>query len=187
MLNSISWEHFLTAIILVVGAYYVVATLLLFGDEIKSFFNQKKTTRIDDGRIEIQHPTKDTKSFIGKARLTTAVSPLKEEAIDAQFVVAESESVSDEEPIDIVTQASILTKAAEDLCAEVLSLIEELKPTSLQETELVMRPLLTRYAFLFQSEHRQAIYEFIIKKLYESSRLRLSESEVRDFWSTENQ
>lgn len=187
MLNSISWEHFLTTAIVVVGGYYFIAVLLLFGDEIKSFLYQKKTNQTSDRRDESQSLPKAAKSFIGKARFTPTSNVQKEEDLDAQFAVAEVASVTDEEPIDIVTQASILVKAAEELCAEVLSLIEELKPTTIEETELVMRPLLKRYAFLFQSEHRQVIYEFIIKKLYASSRLRLSQHDVENLWTSDAQ
>lgn len=184
MLNSISWDQFLTTVIVVVGGYYVIATLLLFGDEIKSFFNKRSSTRIDDERVETPAKVNRSKTFIGAARPAAAVTSRTEETVDAQFVIAGSEPAADDDPIDIVTQASILAKAANDLCTEVTSLLTELKPTSFEEMELAMKPLLTRYVFLLHSPHRQQIYEFIIRKLHETTRLQLTELEVDGLWNT---
>ena len=101
MFQSISWQEFLTAISLIVGGYYAITTLLLYGAEITSIFKQEKSKSIELKVSEDQNDSSESNDLMGKVKYETQVNvPHENEIESSELNVAQAKEA--DEPIKAI-------------------------------------------------------------------------------------
>ena len=99
MFNSISWQEFLTAISLIVGGYYAISTLLLYGAEITSIFKQEKSKSTQPEVSEDQNDSNESNDLMGSVKYETGVNVPHENLIESSELNVQEAKEADE-PID---------------------------------------------------------------------------------------
>ncbi|QLH32243.1 MAG: hypothetical protein HWD62_07190 [Cyclobacteriaceae bacterium] len=68
MFESISWQEFISTIALLIGGYYVITTLLLYGSEISNIFKQKKLNLTNTHERENQTDSNESIELMGSVK-----------------------------------------------------------------------------------------------------------------------
>ena len=99
MLESISWQEFISTIALLIGGYYAITVLLLYSKEITNIFKQKKLNLTNTSVRENQTESNESIELMGSVRYASSQSEdvPREEKVEAEE--AETES-SDDSPAE---------------------------------------------------------------------------------------
>lgn len=186
MLNSISWQEFISTIALLTGGYYVITVLLLYSSEITNIFKQKKLNLTNTNVRENQTESNESIELMGSVRYGSSQSENvpREEKVEAESlsVVAPQEP---EEPItQVVTSEAdeALLKSVSTLLEEINTLTEVVAVGSKEECAELFRTLLSNYADLSRTAHEPEITAFIYNSCKEHCEFQIELNEVKSWW-----
>lgn len=186
MLESISWQEFISTIALLIGGYYFITVLLLYSKEITNIFKQKKLNLTNTNVRENQTDSNESIELMGSVRYASSQSENvpREERVEAESlsVVAAQEP---EEPItEAVTSAAddALLKSVSTLLEEINTLTEVVAVGSKEECAELFRTLLSNYADLSRTAHEPEITAFIYNSCKEHCEFQIELNEVKSWW-----
>ncbi len=188
MFSSITWEIFLTTIVVVIGGYYGITTLLLYHQEIIHWVKTRG-----------QQPVVSTQSTKVITPSHSVMGSIQQESLQAvRSTVIPSEEInvaSDDEVPETVTSPKVLSSTSDHLLiSSVSDLLQEVKTLSQlmaecksdkAEGESLFRTLLLRYPHLRTTTYRDAINLFIIDAARNQFAFDLSLSEINSWWEEE--
>jgi hypothetical protein len=187
MLESISWQEFISTIALLTGGYYVITVLLLYSKEITNIFKQKKLNLTNTNVRENQTESNESIELMGSVRYASSPTENvpREERVEAQSLSV----VAAQEPEEPITEA-VTSEADEALLKSVSTLLEEINTltevvavgTKEECTEL-FRTLLSNYAELSRTVHEPEITAFIYNSCKEHCDFQIELNEVKSWWA----
>lgn len=186
MLESISWQEFISTIALLIGGYYTITVLLLYSKEITNIFKQKKPNLTNTNVRENQAESNESIELIGSVRYASSQSENvpREEKVEAESLSL----VAEQEPEEPITEA--MTSAADDaLLKSVSTLLEEINTLtevvavgSKEECAELFRTLLSNYADLSRTAHEPEVTAFIYNSCKEHCEFQIELNEVKSWW-----
>lgn len=191
MFNSISWQEFFHAITLLIGGYYVIATLLLYGSELTNLFNQKNRNFTKSDAQEVQTASNSPDNLMGAVRYENPreLNVPREEQVSSEDIVA-TPSEEPEEPIQVAQDSSpeeILALAIEEVKAGIRAIVTSDPVCGKADFITLLRALLSHYPQLGESIHRVEIHGYVIKSCYEHFEFELQPNEILSLWSPEEE
>ncbi len=188
MFSSITWEIFLTTVVVLIGGYYGITILLLYHQEIILWV---KTWE--------QQPVVSPQSTKVTASSHSVMGSIQQESLQAvRSTVSPAEEInvaSDDEVPDTVTSPEVLSLTSDHLLiSSVSDLLQEVKTLSQlmaecksdkAEGESLFRTLLLRYPHLRTTTFRDPINLFIIDAARNQFAFDLSLSEINSWWEDE--
>ena len=182
MFNSISWQEFLTAISLIVGGYYAITTLLLYGAEITSIFKQKKSNSIDQEVSEDQNDSNESNDLMGKVKYETGVNVPHENVIESSELNVAQAKEAEEPIISIDPREAMMASFATVLQEEIATLVSEFSASPEGEIILVFKSLLSVYPQLVRTPHKDSLSLLICDSLKATSAFHPELSEINSWW-----
>lgn len=186
MLESISWQEFISTIAFLIGGYYVITALLLYSEEITNIFKQKKLNLTNTNVREYQTGSNESIELMGSVRYATSQSENvpREESVEAESLSVVAPQEPEEPIIEAVTSEAdeALLKSVSTLLEEVNTLTEVVAVGSKEECAELFRTLLSNYVDLSQSAHEQEITTFIYNSCKEYCEFQIELSEVKSWW-----
>ncbi|MBS1977844.1 MAG: hypothetical protein JST46_10770 [Bacteroidetes bacterium] len=196
MLQSISWQEFLTAISLILGTYYTISTLLLYSGEIKSIFKQKKPNSIDESSSTDQTDSNEPNDLMGKVKYTTTVNVPHEKSVDAEDVSVinsdeENLKAHDEAEESIIisipdTPETTLAKAVSQLLNQAKSILAEFPPRDKEEALLAFSSLFAKFPQLVGTNFQDEVSELIHDALAVNTEIQFDLNDVKSWWTDES-
>ena len=171
MFQSISWQEFLTAISLIVGGYYTITTLLLYGDEITSIFKQQKSKSIELEVSDDQNNSNESNDLMGKVKYETGVNVPHEHLIESSELNVQEAKEADEPIKSIDPREAMMAGFASVLQEEIGTLVTEFSSSAEGEIILVFKSLLSVYPQLVRTPHKESINLLICDSLKANSDL----------------
>lgn len=173
MFQSISWHEFLTVALIGGIGYYAVSSVVLYSEEIKSFFR--------NGRINLpgsDNTTDQIQNLIGAAKPEPRAE-WEPGSGDLQFapLKKQEESVSPSNDPDMLLVGSVA-----DLVEEIKTLSKKTSTVSKEAISSRFKPLLLRYPQLSSTKYRETISLLISDTLKEHSPHSISHQEVDSWW-----
>ncbi|NOT76994.1 MAG: hypothetical protein HOP08_18885 [Cyclobacteriaceae bacterium] len=191
MLQSISWQEFFTTISLIVGSYYAITVLLLYSEEIKFIFKQKKSNAISEILATDQSDSNESNDLMGKVKCMTTVNVPHEKSVDAEDVEVK-EMVKKNEPEEPITVSTAdapedtLAKAVAELLKQANSIIENFPPYDKEEAMLAFKPLFSKFPQLIESSFQDEINVYIQNGLFGNPNTQFEEDEIKSWWLDDN-
>lgn len=182
MFNSISWQEFLTAIGLIVGGYYVITTLLLYGAEITSIFKQKKSNSIDQEVSEDQTDSNESNDLMGKVKYVTGENVPHENVIESSELKVAQAKEAEESIISIDPREAMMAGFATILQEEIATLVSEFSSSTEGEIILVFKSLLSVYPQLVKTPYRDSLSLLIHDSLKATSAFHPELNEINSWW-----
>lgn len=186
MLESISWQEFISTIALLIGGYYVITALLLYSNEITNIFKQKKLNLTNTHVRENQTDSNESIELMGSVKYGRRQSenvPREEKSETESLSVATAQ-----EPEEPITEAETneaeeaMLKSVSTLLEEINTLTEIVAVGSKAECAELFRTLLSNYAELFHTKHEPEITAFIYNSCREHSEFQIELSEIKTWW-----
>jgi hypothetical protein len=182
MFNSISWQDFLSAIALVVAGYYIIATLLLYSNEIKNIFNQNTSKFIDEDVSDDQSDSNESNSLMGSIKYESLTQVnVSREQITATEDISFAPLAEADEPID-ATLNNAINRFVSTLLTEIESLLEVIAKENKVETATFFTALLYNYPQLVATDHQDEISQHIYAALKQTCEFHLELNEVKAWW-----
>jgi hypothetical protein len=169
MFQSISWQEFLTATSLIVGGYYAITTLLLYGAEITSIFKQKKSNSIDQEVSEDQNDSNESNDLMGKVKYETQVNVPHENVIESSELNVVQPKEAEEPIISIDPREAMMAGFALVLQEEIGTLVSEFSSSTEGEIILVFKSLLSVYPQLVRTPFKDSLRLLICDSLTPTS------------------
>jgi hypothetical protein len=186
MLESISWQEFISTIAFLIGGYYVITALLLYSKEITNIFKQKKLNLTNTNVREYQTGSNESIELMGSVRYATSQSENvpREESVEAESLSVVAPQEPEEPIIEAVTSEAdeALLKSVSTLLEEVNTLTEVVAVGSKEECAELFRTLLSNYVDLSQSAHEPEITAFIYNSCKEHCEFQIELNEVKSWW-----
>jgi len=182
MFNSISWQEFLTAISLIVGGYYTITTLLLYGDEITSIFKQEKSKSIELEISEDQNDSNESNDLMGKVKYETGVNVPHENLIESSELTVQEAKEADEPIKSIDPREAMMAGFATVLQEEIATLVTEFSSSTEGEIILVFKSLLSVYPQLVRTPHKDSVNLLIYDSLRANSAFHPELNEINSWW-----
>jgi hypothetical protein len=182
MFNSISWQEFLTAISLIVGGYYVITTLLLYGAEITSIFKQKKSNSIDQEVSEDQNDSNESNDLMGSVKYETRVNVPHENVIESSELNVAQAKEAEEPIISIDPREAMMAGFATVLQGEIATLVTEFSASPEGEIILVFKSLLSVYPQLVRTPYKDSLSLLIRDSLKATSAFHPELNEINSWW-----
>jgi hypothetical protein len=196
MLQSISWQEFLTAASLILGIYYTISTLLLYSGEIKSIFKRKKANSIEESIATDQSDSNESNDLMGKVKYMTAVNVPHEKSVDAEEVtIKESDKVElnrlddSEDSVTISIPDSpeaTLAKAVSELLKQAKSLLAEFPPRDKDEALLAFNPLFSKFPQLVGTNFQDEVSELIHSALSSNTDIQIDLKDIKSWWTDDD-
>jgi len=177
MLNTISWQEFLSAITVIAGGYYIVTAWLLYYGEIKNIFKQKQPKLIAAEISGDQNDSNESNDLMGRIKYETEVN-VPHESIVASDEINITQRNDSDEPID---SSDPLLDSFKELRNEIEIIAEGLTPDS-REGLLLFESLLPRYPQLLQTPYEEEIIHFIRELINEKLSTHLEPNEIKSWW-----
>lgn len=182
MFNSISWQEFLSATALLVAGYYVIATLLLYRNEIKNIFNQKASKNIDEDVNDEQSDSKESNSLMGGIKYESLTQGnVSREQVSATEEISFAPLAEADEPID-ATLNNAINRFVSTLLTEIESLLEVIAKENKIETATFFKALLYNYPQLVATDYEDEISQHIYEALKQTCEFHLELNEVKSWW-----
>ena len=186
MLESISWQEFISTIVLLIGGYYAITALLLYSNEITNIFKQKKLNLTNTRVRENQTDSNESIELMGSVKYGGRQSqnvPREEKSETESLSVATAQ-----EPEEPITEAATseadeaMLKSVSTLLEEINTLTEIVAVGSKDECAELFRTLLSNYPELFHTTHEPEITAFIYNSCKEHCEFQIELSEVKTWW-----
>ena len=179
MFNSISWQDFLFTIGVIVGGYYVITTLLLYSNEIKSIFNQGVSKSIEHDVSDDQNDSDESNDLMGGVKYETQVNVPHEKIVEYDELTVQRNNEA-EDPIE---QFDPNEGFAKTLTTEIETLITEVSSSDEAEIILVFKSLLSVYPQLVNTPRKNSINLLIYNSLREKSVFHPELNEINSWWT----
>jgi hypothetical protein len=186
MLESISWQEFISTIALLIGGYYVITTLLLYGSEISNIFKQKKLNLMNTHKRENQTDSNESIELMGSVKYGGRQSenvPREEKSETENLNVVTAQEP--EEPIMVAATSEAeeaVLKSVSTLLEEINTLTEVVAVGSKDECAELFRTLLSNYPDLFHTTHEPEITAFIYNSCKDHCEFQIELNEVKTWW-----
>lgn len=186
MLESISWQEFISTIAFLIGGYYAITALLLYSSEITNIFKQKKLNLTNANVRENQTDSNESIELMGSVKYGRRQSqnvPREEKSETESLSVATAQEP--EEPITAATTSEAeeaMLKSVSTLLEEINTLTEIVAVGSKDECAELFRTLLSNYPELFHTTHEPEITAFIYNSCKEHCEFQIELSEVKTWW-----
>ena len=182
MFESISWQEFFTTLTIILGGYYAISVLLLFGSEITHFFKSKPQSVSES---EKQYPESTTESpLMGGVRFERSSHeelPREEVSTAEELQVASQE---DEEPITSVDlKEESLQSDFASITIEITSLAEIAAQSTKEETATLFKTLLSNYPQFIGTPFQQRVSQLICDSCKEVQTHGFDLKEVNSWWT----
>ncbi|MDZ7650298.1 MAG: hypothetical protein U5K54_25935 [Cytophagales bacterium] len=182
MLNSISWEGYLSAIALLVGGYYAIATILLYSNEIKNIVNQKARKNSNEDVSENQSDSNESNSLMGDIRYESLTQGnVSREQILATEEMSFAPLAEADEPID-GTLNNAINRFVSTLLTEIESLLEVIARDNKKETATLFQALLHNYPQLVATDFQDEVSQHIYDALKIDCEFQIELNEVKSWW-----
>lgn len=184
MLESISWQEFLTTVALLLGGYYAITTLLLYSREITNIFKQGK-----------RNPSLDTKSDqTGLSESHDLMGGVRYENSELQTVPREETTEADaldvaplqevEEPVNVIDlQEEALTNDLVTIKNEITSLAEIIPLGTKDEAFSLFKTLLSNYPQFIDTSFQTQISQFIYDSCMKTNTHQFDPHEINSWWT----
>lgn len=184
MFNTITWQQFLLAALLIVGVYYVTATLLLFRKEISAWFKPKPIPIEPDKDDPL---TTTDNALMGKAAEEEDLFSRRSSIVHSEELVVSRVS-TDEMPDTIQTpgEVQLLTGTIADLMQEIsvlLQMAEEHQSTK-EECSQLFISLFERYPNLKDTAYAHTVNRHICEEGKSKFSFDVEMLEVRSWWES---
>lgn len=188
MFNSISWQEFLSAIGIIVAGYYVITTLLLYGEEIKFIFAQRRPNVTETDSNDEQNDSNESIDLMGSVKYETQVNVPHEKVVETDDINAQPlDEVEDAmDGVIISTPDVLIAKSVAELLLEVKTIITELSHGSREEITSIYRSLLQRYPQLSGSNYQEEINLFIHDSFSTNTSHGFTLDEIKSWWNEDN-
>lgn len=192
MFNAITWEAFLTTIILLVGGYYFITTFLLYHKEIIHWVKSRAAYSSENSSSvpEVIEERIDMKGILGKINPDNQLAPRTATVSAEDLIFGESEDEVTEmvNPVSASRPQSdhLIIGSVADLLQEIKTLIQlitEYNSDKAESTSL-FRTLLLRYPHVKSTEYKDAISLYICQAATQFS-FTLDLQEVNYWWEDE--
>ncbi len=182
MFNSISWEGYFSAIALVVGGYYAIATILFYSNEIKNTFNQRARKNSNEDVSENQSDSNESNSLMGGIKYESLTQGnVSREQILATEEMSFAPLAEAEEPID-GTLNNAINRLVSTLLTEIESLLEVIAWDNKKEAATFFQTLLNNYPQLVATDFQDEISLHIYDALKNGSEFQIELNEVKSWW-----
>lgn len=185
MLESISWQEFFTTVAVLLGGYYAITTLLLYGSEIINIFKQRNSNlSVRDARQD-QSDSNESNDLMGSVRYENnrQQSVPREEVTDA-YDLNVLRSNEDEEPVSIVDVAEeSLKNDFATIQAEINSLAEIGFQSTKEESISLFKTLLSNYPQFIGTSYKQQISEIIHDSCKKTCQFHFEFNEINSWWT----
>ena len=182
MFNSISWQEFLTAISLIVGGYYAITTLLLYGAEITSIFKQEKSKSTEPEVSEDQNDSNESNDLMGSVKYETEVNVPHENLIESSELNVQEAKEADEPIKSIDPREAMMAGFATVLQEEIATLVTEFSSSAEGEIILVFKSLLSVYPQLVRTPYKDSLSLLICDSLKANSAFHPELNEINSWW-----
>lgn len=193
MFNAITWEAFLTTVILLVGGYYFITTFLLYHKEITQWVKSRaaRSPETSSSAPEVIEESTDNKGILGKINsdgqsITPRTSTISAE--DLSFGASEEEVAEIVKPVTALRPQSdhLIIGSVADLLQEIKTLIQLITEYNSDKAESasLFRTLLLRYPHVKSTEYKDAISLYICQAATQFS-FTLDLQEASNWWEDE--
>jgi len=176
MLESISWQNFLTTVALVVSVYYLVSTLLLYNKEILFTF-KRNPSQVEEDSLEAVNGSNLLGKVLSENSINSSPAKISTEEISFQFSPAGTQEAFSPPQSDTLMIGTIA-----DLLQEAKALTEVVHGHSKEEAVALFKSLLARYPYLASTQYQQAISIHICTTLKEQG-FDLQPNDVDRWWA----
>jgi hypothetical protein len=182
MFTSISWEIFLTTVVVLLASYYLITALVFYRKEIVARITSRSQPGIS-AIADSSGKSNSTKNVMGQVN--------KESESSHRFSIISADELSMEENSDepdTITAYHVtdpLISSMYDLLAEARALIQVIveQKSSADECEELFRSLMLRYPQLKQTDHRDGVAVYIAKASEKQLPYALSVEQVVQWWN----
>lgn len=181
MLESISWENFLTTVAVLLGGYYAITILLLYGREITSLFKQRIP-----GQTKATDQDASTKSddLMGGVRYQRSEEQI---TIREEVSTAEELQVSSHEQEEPITAVDLLEESLANefivIQAEINSLVEIAANDTKEKGVSLFKTLLSNYPQFIGTPYQQQISQLICDLCNENNTHHYDLPEINSWWT----
>ncbi len=193
MFNAITWEAFLTTIILLVGGYYFITTFLLYHKEITSWVKSRagQSPETSSPATEVIEDKIDSKGILGKVNSDDRLATPRTSSVNAEdlsFGSSEDEGTEMVKPVTASRPQSdhLIIGSVADLLQEIKTLIQLITEynSNKAESASLFRTLLLRYPHVKSTEYKDAISLYICQAATQFS-FTLDLQEANTWWEDE--
>lgn len=185
MLESISWQEFISTITLLIGGYYVITVLLLYSSEITNFFKQKKLTQSGTETRSGQNDPNQLDNLMGSVRYENHLAQTvpREETANAEDI----DVVLSQEDEEAISTVDLLQEQVENDLAtiqlEINSLTEAISERSKEESIALFKTLLSNYPRFIGTIHQQQLSKMIYDSCKEAGPHHFELNEINSWWT----
>ncbi len=184
MLESISWQEFLTTVAIILGGYYAITTLLLYSREITNSCKQGKSSTSLDTKAD-QTGSSESNDLMGGARYEKSRQQevLREETTEVDTLdLAPQQDV--EEPVNVIDlQEEALTNDLVTIKDEIKSLAEIIPLGTKEEAISLLKTLLSNYPQFIGTSFQPQISQFIYDSCVETNTHQFDPQEINSWWT----
>jgi len=181
MFNAITWENFFTTVLLVVGGYYFITSVLLYHSEISNWFKSK----VQPASPPLTAPGTANNDIVGPAAPEENRQTRKSSFVSAEDVLVTA-GTSEEFPDTIQTpgESELLTGTVEDLMEEIKTLLELAHEyqSSKEECAALFTSLFERYSHLKGTAYESAVNRHVHEEGKSKFSFDVQLLEVRSWW-----
>lgn len=185
MLQSISWQEFISTIAIFTVGYYIIAVLLLYSREIDNFFRQRKPNLTTKGLGDNQVISNQSFSLIGSVKkgqgqIENVPREARTESENLRILgMAEpEEQISD----SVITNTETALPSLSRLTEEIKTLTGVVAHGSTEECAELFRTLLSNYSDLEHTMHQPEITALIYHACKEHCQFQIDLNEVNSWW-----
>jgi hypothetical protein len=186
MVNSISWQEYLSVIALLVAGYYAITILVFYRSEIKNIFNQKTSKNIKNDSSANQPDANQSNSLIGiiKYESPTQTNVPREE-LSTTEEMSFAPLVEADEPIN-GTLNNAINRLVSTLLSEIESLLTVISNDDKKEIATLFQALLHNYPQLVATDFQVEISQHIYDALRTGFDFQIELNEVQAWWPAAN-
>ena len=186
MLESISWQEFISIVAILIGGYYLISVLLFYSAEIGNIFNQKKLNHTLSKPTRDQNDSKESNALMGGVRYESREQQNvpREEQIEADDLVV-APLIETEESIAVSFEDSPegkLVQTVSGLYDEIKSLIEIISSGTREECVTLFQTLLSNYPQLTSTGSQDVINRFIHDQCKKHCEFHFELNEINSWW-----
>lgn len=182
MLDSISWEQYLTVLALVVLLYYLISSLLLFSNELVSLFKQTSRRNVNRLNPTLDQTSSDHGDLLGIAKIDVP----HENKISSEDIVPRPQREIEEPVItpDAPSYSGLVVGSVADILEEIKSLASGLAGSTHEEVAAMFRQLLSRHLNLVGTAYQESLNLVIVGELADKCSINLEPGEIATWWPT---
>jgi hypothetical protein len=183
MLESISWSEFFGFVGLALAIYYPVASLLLYGEEIKAKISRRRLSIVEASEDGTQEP------FVSSTLMGGIVQESPREDVGESVQSSEIKFRENSDPVEEIKPATTtveqsLESTLTGILTEIKSLAEVIPNNSKPELEEMFKTLLERYPQLVS--YKEVLSRFIIDSCQNYSAIPIALDEVYSWWPSKS-